>query len=74
MNARIGRQDITNGAAMREAISPAEREVAAKFYEAAAARAMRGPSAAAAKALNEARANFWRNGGVPPGDIHSFEH
>jgi hypothetical protein len=63
-------RDMVNGTAIRETVPVAERELAAKFYEGAATRVARNPEG---KALNEARAKFWREGGTPPGDIHNFK-
>jgi predicted transcriptional regulator len=66
-------KNALKGVVARETISPAEREVAARFYERVANEAISGTKEAAAKALNLARAKFLREGGRPPMDIHNFE-
>jgi hypothetical protein len=66
-------KEALKGRVARDAISPAEREIAAKFYERVANEVVSGPKEAAAKALNLARAKFLKEGGKPPIDIHGFD-
>jgi RHS repeat-associated protein len=59
---------VLRGEAPRESLSAAEREIAAKFYE-QTAKTTGGTMPNATRLFNEARANYLRNGGTPPGKI-----
>ncbi len=65
-------RNVLKGSGKLEQLSAAERELAAKFYERVAKEAVGGKNEAAARALNEARAKFLREGGTPPINIHKF--
>jgi RHS repeat-associated protein len=65
-------KNVLKGNGKLEQLTAAERELAAKFYERVAKEAVGGKNEAAARALNEARAKFLREGGKPPIDIHNF--
>lgn len=65
-------KDALIGKVPLESIAPAERKIAAEFYE-RVANEVGGTQQDAARALNQARARFLREGGEPPGHIHSFK-
>lgn len=66
-------KDALIGKVPLESIPPAERKIAAEFYERVANEAVTGQSEIPARALNKARAKFLREGGEPPVNIHPFK-